>query len=392
MHSRSIVYRDLKPANVLLDERGHVRISDLGLACDFSLKKPQASVGTHGYMAPEVHMKGVQYDSAADFFSLGCLMFKLLRGHSPFRLQQKSNCVEYEQTIREITRECRETLSNSLCSLLTGLLVYDPNLRLGGRGADEIKSHSFFNLNWHHVYNQMIVPPIIPPKGEVNAADAFDIGNFDEDDTKGIKLTDIDQVQYKNFFAIISDRWQQEVEESVFESVNAETDRLENKKNKQLRFRHAMSASDSSSDIVLHGIVRKGSEGSFGYQWQVRYAKLFPNRLELYSDRSDRQVEVYTMENIISVESKEFAAKLGVSSRVLILRTNRSSIPGSPMCGTVQALNLQPMSSFEDVLFLFQDEITLEQWADALEEAKTRSTQQLISSGRASKIYGEILH
>ena len=44
MHSRYIVYRDLKPANILLDEHGHVRISDLGLACDFSKKKPHASV------------------------------------------------------------------------------------------------------------------------------------------------------------------------------------------------------------------------------------------------------------------------------------------------------------------------------------------------------------
>uniref|UniRef100_A0A287D9F4 G protein-coupled receptor kinase n=1 Tax=Ictidomys tridecemlineatus TaxID=43179 RepID=A0A287D9F4_ICTTR len=54
MHNRFVVYRDLKPANILLDEHGHVRISDLGLACDFSKKKPHASVGTHGYMAPEV--------------------------------------------------------------------------------------------------------------------------------------------------------------------------------------------------------------------------------------------------------------------------------------------------------------------------------------------------
>lgn len=44
MHNRFIVYRDLKPANILLDENGHIRISDLGLACDFSKKKPHASV------------------------------------------------------------------------------------------------------------------------------------------------------------------------------------------------------------------------------------------------------------------------------------------------------------------------------------------------------------
>lgn len=101
MHSRSVVYRDLKPANILLDENGHVRVSDLGLACDFSKKKPHASVyvflkkfikifsGTHGYMAPEVLAKGVAYDSSADWFSFGCMLYKLLKGHSPFR-QHKS--------------------------------------------------------------------------------------------------------------------------------------------------------------------------------------------------------------------------------------------------------------------------------------------------------------
>lgn len=68
-----------------MDEYGHVRISDLGLACDFSRKRPHASVGTHGYMAPEVLQRGRSYDSSADWFSLGCMLYKLLRGHSPFR-------------------------------------------------------------------------------------------------------------------------------------------------------------------------------------------------------------------------------------------------------------------------------------------------------------------
>lgn len=85
MHRRFIVYRDLKPANILLDENGHVRISDLGLACDYSKKKPHASVGTHGYMAPEVLSKGTPYDASADWFSFGCMLYKLLKGHSPFR-------------------------------------------------------------------------------------------------------------------------------------------------------------------------------------------------------------------------------------------------------------------------------------------------------------------
>lgn len=55
--------------------------------------------------------------------------------------------------------------------------------------ADEVKEHPFFTgLDWQQVYIQKYTPPLIPPRGEVNAADAFDIGSFDEEDTKGIKV------------------------------------------------------------------------------------------------------------------------------------------------------------------------------------------------------------
>ena len=52
-----------------------------------------------------------------------------------------------------------------------------------------MKEHPFFkDVDWKQVYLLKLIPPLIPPRGEVNAADAFDIGNFDEDDTKGIKV------------------------------------------------------------------------------------------------------------------------------------------------------------------------------------------------------------
>lgn len=57
--------------------------------------------------------------------------------------------------------------------------------------ADEVKEHVFFaGIDWQQVYLQKYTPPLIPPRGEVNAADAFDIGSFDEEDTKGIKVSD----------------------------------------------------------------------------------------------------------------------------------------------------------------------------------------------------------
>ena len=57
-----------------------------------------------------------------------------------------------------------------------------------GGGATELKDHPFYSgVDWNQVYQQRYPPPLIPPRGEVNAADAFDIGSFDEEDTKGIK-------------------------------------------------------------------------------------------------------------------------------------------------------------------------------------------------------------
>uniref|UniRef100_A0A452U7J4 G protein-coupled receptor kinase n=1 Tax=Ursus maritimus TaxID=29073 RepID=A0A452U7J4_URSMA len=263
MHNRFVVYRDLKPANILLDEHGHVRISDLGLACDFSKKKPHASVGTHGYMAPEVLQKGVAYDSSADWFSLGCMLFKLLRGHSPFRQHKTKDKHEIDRMTLTMAVELPDSFSPELRSLLEGLLQRDVNRRLGclGRGM------------------RPYPPPLIPPRGEVNAADAFDIGSFDEEDTKGIKLLDSDQELYRNFPLTISERWQQEVAETVFDTINAETDRMEARKktkNKQLGHEEDYAL---GKDCIMHGYMSKMGN-PFLTQWQRRYFYLFPNRLE----------------------------------------------------------------------------------------------------------------
>ncbi len=219
MHSRFIVYRDLKPANILLDEHGHVRISDLGLACDFSKKKPHASVGTHGYMAPEVLAKGVGYDSSADWFSFGCMIFKLIKGHSPFRQHKTKDKHEIDKMTMTMAIDLPDSMDNEVKNLLEGLLARDVDKRTGcmGRGADEVKEHPFFkDVDWKQVYLLKCPPPLVPPRGEVNAADAFDIGNFDEDDTKGIKMSEADQEIYKDFSIVISEKWQTEIIGKLF--------------------------------------------------------------------------------------------------------------------------------------------------------------------------------
>ncbi|XP_045145597.1 beta-adrenergic receptor kinase 2 isoform X2 [Echinops telfairi] len=293
MHTRFVVYRDLKPANILLDENGHVRISDLGLACDFSKKKPHASV------------------------------------HSPFRQHKTKDKHEIDRMTLTVNVELPDTFSPELTSLLEALLQRDVSKRLGchGDGAQEVKEHCFFQgVDWQHVYLQKYPPPLIPPRGEVNAADAFDIGSFDEEDTKGIKLLDCDQELYKNFPLVISERWQQEVVETVYKAVNADTDKAEARKrakNKQLGHEEDYAL---GKDCIVHGYMLKLGN-PFLTQWQRRYFYLFPNRLEWRGEAESRDSwsiypkkhkmqNLLTMEQILAVEETQVKEKKCILLRV----------------------------------------------------------------------------
>jgi len=301
MHKRSICYRDLKPANILLDESGHVRISDLGLACDFSKKRPHACVGTHGYMAPEVLQKQVSYDSSADWFSFGCMLYKLLRGHSPFRQQKTKDKHEIDKMTLTMDVKFPDELSANMKSLLGGLLQRTVTKRIGccGKGADELKEHDFFKgTEWKQVELQKLVPPLIPPRGEVNAADAFDIGSFDEDDVKGVKLTDNDQSLYKNFSYVNSERWQQEIAETVFDVVNQETERIEVKRKTKS---NVIDFHAQNGDCLLHGYLHKLG-GPFQSVWTKKYFFLYPNRLEYRGEQSNSQKLLLPLEDVQYVD------------------------------------------------------------------------------------------
>uniref|UniRef100_A0A182KE83 G protein-coupled receptor kinase n=1 Tax=Anopheles christyi TaxID=43041 RepID=A0A182KE83_9DIPT len=367
MHKRFIVYRDLKPANILLDENGHVRISDLGLACDFSKKKPHASVGTHGYMAPEVLSKGTPYDSSADWFSFGCMLYKLLKGHSPFRQHKTKDKHEIDRMTLTMNVELPESFSKELRDLLEGLLQRDIDKRLGckGGGAEEVKSHPFFaGIDWNQVYYQKYTPPLIPPRGEVNAADAFDIGSFDEEDTKGIKLTEQDQELYRYFPLTISERWQQEVAETVFETVNTEADKLELKRKSKQKQR--FDADEKDSDCILHGYIKKYG-GSFASVWQTRYAKLYPNRLELHTDSGSTKPELVFMDQIEEVS------------------------PDFVQFKNEQCVQVRFRDGIRDgkLILTNSDEIGLKEWALSLRAAHKESQELLGSMAKkAGKIYG----
>ncbi|MEQ8210567.1 MAG: serine/threonine-protein kinase [Lacipirellulaceae bacterium] len=89
-HEMGLVHRDIKPANCLLDEKGTVKLLDMGLArlvgdeASLTLENNENVLGTADYLAPEQALNSHKADHRADIYSLGCTLYYLLTGHPPF--------------------------------------------------------------------------------------------------------------------------------------------------------------------------------------------------------------------------------------------------------------------------------------------------------------------
>ncbi|OAI56237.1 hypothetical protein AYO49_04710 [Verrucomicrobiaceae bacterium SCGC AG-212-N21] len=96
-HINGVVHRDVKPANVLIDERGHVKVADFGLSkilgtCPAQLTAASDSLGTPEYMAPETITHEHEVDHRADVYSLGVMLYEMLTGHVPRGAWEPPSC------------------------------------------------------------------------------------------------------------------------------------------------------------------------------------------------------------------------------------------------------------------------------------------------------------
>uniref|UniRef100_A0A669E2P7 G protein-coupled receptor kinase n=1 Tax=Oreochromis niloticus TaxID=8128 RepID=A0A669E2P7_ORENI len=219
LHRESIVYRDLKPENILLDDNGHIRISDLGLA----IKVPDGElirgrVGTVGYMAPEV-INNEKYAMYPDWWGLGCLIYEMTAGRSPFRARKER--VKREEVERRVQDEEEEY--NDKFTEDAKLLTKDPKQRLGCKadGAAGVKAHSFFkNINFKRMEAGMVEPPFVPDPRAVYCKDVLDIEQFST--VKGVNLDQTDNDFYSKFATgSVSIPWQNEmIETECFRDLN----------------------------------------------------------------------------------------------------------------------------------------------------------------------------
>uniref|UniRef100_A0A8I5TMW0 G protein-coupled receptor kinase n=1 Tax=Pongo abelii TaxID=9601 RepID=A0A8I5TMW0_PONAB len=224
LHRENTVYRDLKPENILLDDYGHIRISDLGLA----VKIPEGDlirgrVGTVGYMAPEV-LNNQRYGLSPDYWGLGCLIYEMIEGQSPFRgRKEKVKREEVDRRVLETEEVYSHKFSEEATSICKMLLTKDAKQRLGCQeeGAAEVKRHPFFrNMNFKRLEAGMLDPPFVPDPRAVYCKDVLDIEQFST--VKGVNLDHTDDDFYSKFSTgSVSIPWQNEmIETECFKELN----------------------------------------------------------------------------------------------------------------------------------------------------------------------------
>ncbi|KAI8142993.1 kinase-like domain-containing protein [Fennellomyces sp. T-0311] len=178
LHKHGIIYRDLKPENVLIGRHGHIVLTDFGLSKVFDVQADgdmpitRTFCGTAEYLAPEVLMDE-PYTYVVDYWSLGTLLYEMLAGVTPFWAE--THMAMYRRVLDD-PLEFPPHFDAVTCDFLAGLLERDPCERLGWDGVESIQNHPFFgSIQWDDVANLKLTPPYIP-----DLSSETDLTNFDE--------------------------------------------------------------------------------------------------------------------------------------------------------------------------------------------------------------------
>jgi len=162
LHSRHIIYRDLKPENLLITDTGHLKVTDMGLA-KFLIGKTYTTCGTPDYFAPEV-IQSSGHNHAVDWWTVGILTFELMSGNPPF---EAPNPVKtYQLIVKGITKivfpqKCQGPVGD----FIKAFLMKDPSERLAmlPGGTNNIKEHQWYaSFEWDAMKDLSLIVPYKP--------------------------------------------------------------------------------------------------------------------------------------------------------------------------------------------------------------------------------------
>ena len=161
LHTLNIVYRDIKPENILLDVDGHVKIADFGLSKIIGNKQRSYSFcGSPEYMSPEM-LACVGHDKHLDIYCLGALLYEMLTGLPPFYDRDVNLMYERIMSDKVLLPDDFVTNRDQIGDLISKMMAKEPSQRY--QTLAEVKLHPWLkNVPWQDILNKRIAPPIKP--------------------------------------------------------------------------------------------------------------------------------------------------------------------------------------------------------------------------------------